>query len=484
MSGIQFFTITFILFGLVSSGGSQTYTDDSLIVLEILRANGIDTIPVLSVAGNSNGRVYSLNLGDRDIHVLPECLGELTELVYLDIVGNRLTSLPESIGQLSKLEHMSAYENDIYELPAGFGGLQSLKTIYLIRNNLTRWPEVFQEIPGIEMIDVGGNHLTAVPEEIAGYPSLKKLYINDNFLSELPEAFTALELEVVHVAGNALCEVSETLAAWLDGCDYYKEDSKWKTYQHCQQFEEDSAAVRDLLDNNGWTSMPVESVVEVVDGDIVGIDLSAETRGAYDPLAKRLTGEVLPIVLSEGIDTLKHLRKLNLSGNGLESLPDWFSRLCHLETLDLSDNRLSTLPELIASFRNLADLDLSGNLLEDLPPSVEAWADALDPDWKSGQQTTAVSCRQERDVNSLKCTVNRTGSGMARLDLWIPQLTFAEITLYSLDGKVMEGGEARNRFPAGSHAVELGRNMLSRGVYLVKVSTSSSGNLVLRFIVH
>ncbi|MEH1819178.1 MAG: COR domain-containing protein [Nostoc sp.] len=70
---------------------------------------------------------------------------------------------------------------------------------------------------------------------------------------------------------------------------------------------------------------------------------------------------------------LEWLEVLNLSGNGLRTLPETIARLPQLTFLDLSGNQLTELPEAIASLQQLTTLYLSRNQLTELPEAIASF---------------------------------------------------------------------------------------------------------------
>ncbi|MEA5627555.1 COR domain-containing protein [Nostoc sp. UHCC 0251] len=74
--------------------------------------------------------------------------------------------------------------------------------------------------------------------------------------------------------------------------------------------------------------------------------------------------------LPEAIARLQQLTTLYLSGNQLTTLPEAIARLQQLTSLDLSHNQLTTLPEAIARLQQLTSLDLGGNKLTTLPEAI------------------------------------------------------------------------------------------------------------------
>jgi Leucine-rich repeat (LRR) protein len=86
----------------------------------------------------------------------------------------------------------------------------------------------------------------------------------------------------------------------------------------------------------------------------LGLDSSLTGNGS-DILNSVFSSEVAAQIAGHGI------RALNLSKNGLKSLPETIGNLAGLETLDLSKNVLDTLPDSIGNLQALKRLDITEN---------------------------------------------------------------------------------------------------------------------------
>jgi len=73
---------------------------------------------------------------------IPEDIGNLMNLVELEISNNKLTgSIPDSIGKLSKLERLILSKNQLSgPIPSTIGGLSNIKLLWLQENQLTSIP--------------------------------------------------------------------------------------------------------------------------------------------------------------------------------------------------------------------------------------------------------------------------------------------------------------------------------------------------------
>jgi internalin A len=72
--------------------------------------------------------------------------------------------------------------------------------------------------------------------------------------------------------------------------------------------------------------------------------------------------------LPDPLRKLQGLEKLLLSGNNLDLLPDWITELTGLKELDLSGNRFSQIPEVLRNLQSLHSLSVVENIISSLPP--------------------------------------------------------------------------------------------------------------------
>ena len=95
--------------------------------------------------------------------------------------------------------------------------------------------------------------------------------------------------------------------------------------------------------------------------------LKAKRREEKALLLNGLRLQSIPESLRE---LASHLKELNLSGNDLESLPDWLGELTHLQELFLDGNQLSTVPASLGQLANLQELRLHRNRLIVVPEAL------------------------------------------------------------------------------------------------------------------
>lgn len=87
--------------------------------------------------------------GYQTIDRLPDRIGDLTNLVELDLRGQQLTELPESLCYLPNLKRLYLPDNQLTTLPAKFSQLKQLVCLEVRDNPIQRWPVGFWAMPFI-----------------------------------------------------------------------------------------------------------------------------------------------------------------------------------------------------------------------------------------------------------------------------------------------------------------------------------------------
>lgn len=147
---------------------------------------------------------------------LPEAIGQLTNLLKLELICNELYTLPQSIGSLNKLEELEIRDLyltelpesigklkcliklmiiDSYELkvlPDSIGQLSSLQELDIYCGGLTKLTESISELSNLQELCILHTELTELPESIGQMTNLKRLLIRDNNVAHLPDGIVNL----------------------------------------------------------------------------------------------------------------------------------------------------------------------------------------------------------------------------------------------------------------------------------------------------
>lgn len=154
---------------------------------------------------------------------IPAELGELTELLVLNLNGNELTGeIPREFANLRSLQGLSLSNNALTgEIPKELTGLSNLRQLGLNGNSLTgELPAELVNLVNLEQLSLGGNGLTGeIPAELASLADLRGLGLSGNDLTgEIPAELARLaNLERLALGGNNFTgEVPAELAEILE----------------------------------------------------------------------------------------------------------------------------------------------------------------------------------------------------------------------------------------------------------------------------
>ena len=186
-----------------------------------LASNSINAIDGIHLLTNL---VY-LNLLRNQLTTLPTGIGDLVNLQRLEIANNKLSDIPRSVGKLSRLTHLNLESNDLKTLPRDFGQLKcevlnlnhnnclsipdcimnmrNLRRLSVIGNELTSLPIGLQRFTVLEVLLASRNKISILPDSIVDVPMLRELWLDNNQISSIPNNFHRLtKLQVLKLEGN------------------------------------------------------------------------------------------------------------------------------------------------------------------------------------------------------------------------------------------------------------------------------------------
>jgi leucine-rich repeat protein SHOC2 len=130
-------------------------------------------------------RSITLNLSNRNLKILPESIGILSDLKDLYLEGNQLTSLPDSICKLQNLQYLYLSRNYLNNLPQNIISLSNLLYLDLSFNKLNNLPKNIEKLSKIIGLDLRSNNISELPISLSKLDKLQSLYLSNNPLSDL-----------------------------------------------------------------------------------------------------------------------------------------------------------------------------------------------------------------------------------------------------------------------------------------------------------
>ena len=158
---------------------------------------------------------------------IPSSIGQLTQLKYLNLSENNLTSFPYELTTLPNLEYLNLRRNKINEVPSQWASTPKLTQLYLDRNKITQVPSgIASAAPNLQDLNLSSNQISVLPTEIANLSQLKYLGISNNPLSETPHLISNIgNLEKLYMSNCGLFALPDNLGNLEYLTDLYISDN-------------------------------------------------------------------------------------------------------------------------------------------------------------------------------------------------------------------------------------------------------------------
>ncbi|XP_013204756.1 leucine-rich repeat and calponin homology domain-containing protein 1 isoform X3 [Microtus ochrogaster] len=174
-----------------------------------------------------------LNLSRNQLSALPACLCGLP-LKVLIASNNKLGSLPEEIGQLKQLMELDVSCNEITALPQQIGQLKSLRELNVRRNYLKVLPPELVDLPLVKF-DFSCNKVLVIPICFREMKQLQVLLLENNPLQSPPaQICTKGKVHIFKYLSIQACQIKTTDPLYLHTME------RPHLHQHVEDSKKDS----------------------------------------------------------------------------------------------------------------------------------------------------------------------------------------------------------------------------------------------------
>ena len=137
-----------------------------------------------------------------NLSTIPISIINLKNLKKLDLSENNLSVIPKYLSDLDKLETLDLSKNRISQIDFSLNKFKELKNLDLSHNDLglsNNWIFLNKESNNIESLNISFNNIIEIPCDIENIKSLKRITIIDSNLVLFPTCFNDFYARIFHI---------------------------------------------------------------------------------------------------------------------------------------------------------------------------------------------------------------------------------------------------------------------------------------------
>lgn len=333
-------------------------------------------------------RIIDLQLADNNLTSIADNIVLCNKLGYLDLANNQLsTGDVAKLCTISTLMDLNLSHNNLHQLPDTLGMLVNLEYLQIDNNDLFQLPDSIRSLAKLHQINLSSNHLSSREiDKVCALELIDDVNLFNNPITELPNSINTRKDLDTHSLTVLSLDVSQLPMTEIAKICRLSQLTDLVLYEYNQAtLPVEISNLKKLTSlwiygNNGPVVLQGSELAKLAKFDnlqslaFLNIHIAVlpeEILRLPHLSSLTLVHIELPIDELTKIGDCSNLVSLDLSANGLIRLPNSISRLQKLKILELEANNLPV--EEIAKVGTLANLEilrLNFNNLASLPPQL------------------------------------------------------------------------------------------------------------------
>lgn len=271
---------------------------------------------------------------------LPKEIANLQSLEKLKISGDKFKNLSSSICKLTNLWHLEIFSKNLKEISKDIGNLKKLEVLFLTGVNVSQLPIEMKQLVNLKHLKIDGDVGEVAPEIWGNFPNLNVLQLEGVYIGKLP-----LDMKKLANLKNLIIHKGKI----------------------------------DKIPDDFFKATPLLEVLDLHDN--------------------RLSE------LPESMEHLTQLKQLICSDNYLKKLPKNLIKLGNLSVIKAQDNRITHLDEDLSSLPMLRSLVIYKNSLKNIPEKIKKAQINLETEAPSPPKSSSSYRDDIGVVGGVGCTI-------------------------------------------------------------------------------